>query len=149
MAEERLGTRNTLNEELAVRILGYHWVVWANRDRFPLPHEEEGRFLAPPEGPLAHEQVPAGPEVPLAKEPDRYVPMFCEDPEAAFDLARKVGLFVSSNGFLAMTPTGGWEVQDEKGQVLGVGASIPEAVCRAVLRWDENHGSPERGHDPG
>lgn len=141
-------TGNPLDEEVAIRILGYRWVMWKSRDQFPLPHEEEGRFLAPPDHPLARELVEADPGISLAKEPDRFLPMFSEDPEAAFDIARKVGLFVSSNGFLAMTPGGGWEVQDDAGQVLGFGSSIPEAVCRAALAWLDRKGAPSRGNRP-
>jgi len=130
-----LETGSPLDEEVAIRILGYRWVVWKDLDRFPLPHEEQGRFLAPPDHPEARGQEEVGSEVPLAKEPDRFLPMFSEDPEAAFEVARRVGLFVSSNGFLAMMPGGGWEVQDDDGRVLGSGDSIPEAVCRAALAW--------------
>lgn len=141
-------TGNPLDEEVAIRILGYRWVVWKSLDQFPLPREEVGRFLVPPDHPLAREMVEADPGVPLAKEPDRFLPMFSADSEAAFDVARKVGLFVSSNGFLAMTPGGGWEVQDDAGRVLGVGSTIPEAVCRGALAWLGRNGAPSRRNRP-
>ena len=132
--------RNRLDEEVASRLLGYRWVTWKSHDSFPLPGEEEGRFLAPPDGPRASEQVPAGPEVPLAKEPDRYVPEFSTDLKDAFDVAVAAGLFVSANAFLTVSVLGEWRVHEEDGTVLGASDSLPEALCRAALAWHELHG---------
>ena len=141
---EGQGTRNPLDEEVAIQLLGFRWVVWKSLDSFPLPMEEAGRFLAPSDGPLAEGQVPAGPEVPLAKEPDRYVPLVSSDAEAALELARQVGLFVAGNAFLSVSPLGEWTVCTEDGRVWASGRSVPEVLCRAAMEWHAAQGGSGR-----
>ncbi|MFH1765021.1 MAG: hypothetical protein ABIF09_12610 [Gemmatimonadota bacterium] len=130
--------RNRLDEEVAVRLLGYRWVRWGTQP----PYDEEGRFLAPPDGFLAHHQVVAGPEVPLADEPFRYVPGFSSEVEPAFEAARSVGLFHEANAFLMVSDTGEWSVRTEDERLNVMGATLPEALCRAALRWRELQETP-------
>ena len=136
MTDANAGPR-TLDEEVAVRLLGYRWVQWNNRSAGVAPSEERGRFLAPPDGLLSHLQVPAGLEVPLAEDPFRYLPAFSDDLSAAFEAARSAGLFGVVGAILNYDEPGEWSVQTRHGDVLARGYSLPEALCRATLRLAE------------
>jgi hypothetical protein len=126
-----------LDAEVAVRLLGYRWVQWNPRGGGLGPSDEKGRFLYPPDGLLSHLQVPAGPEVPVADDPYRYLPSFCEDVAAAFEAARSAGLFGVVGAILNYHEPGEWSVQTHDGNVLARGYSLPEALCRASLRLAE------------
>lgn len=126
-----------LDAEVAVRLFGYQWVQWNPRGGGLGPSDEKGRFLYPADGLLAHLQVPAGPEVPVADDPYRYLPSFCEDVAAAFEAARSAGLFGVVRAILNYHEPGEWSVQTREGNVLARGYSLPEALCRASLRLAE------------
>ena len=130
--------RSPLDVEVAFRLLGYRWVRWGTQS----PEEEEGRFLAPPDGFLAHHQVAAGPEVPLADDPYRYVPSFSSEVDPALEAARSVELFHGAGAFLVVSDHGEWSVRTEDGRLNVMGPTLPEALCRAALRWHELQETP-------
>jgi hypothetical protein len=134
----------SLDEEVAIRLLGYRWVHWNSRGGGG-PSDEKGRFLAPPDGLLSHHQVPAGSEVPIADDPHRYLPEFCQDLEAAFDVARSVGLLDVAHAILEVDDLGDWTVRTREGEVLAQARSLPEALCRASLRLVEAAPSARAG----
>lgn len=121
-----------LDEAVALNLLSYRWVCWREDVHFVGP-PERGRFLAPPKGLLAHLQVPAGLEVPLAEDPYRYLPAFSTDAGFAMELAERVGLFQDGGTLLTVSPDGSWMVQGGGRTGLGEGQTLAEAVCRACL----------------
>lgn len=121
-----------LDEAVALDLLSYRWVRWKEDVRFVGP-SERGRFLAPPKGLLAHLQVPAGLEVPLAKDPYRYLPAFSTDAGFAMELAERTGLLQDGGTLLTVSPEGRWMVLAGDREGLGEGDTLPEAVCRACL----------------
>lgn len=126
-----------LDEQVATRVLGYRWVQWRNGEGVLPPSDEKGRFLAPVEGLLSHHQVEAGMRVPLAPEPYRYVPRFSVEIESALEAAQAVGLLRNENTVLERSEEGDWTVRT-KGDRLAIQApTLPEALCRAALRWRE------------
>lgn len=121
-----------LDEAVALDLLSYRWVRWREDVRFAGP-PEPGRFLAPPKGLLAHLQVPAGLDVPLAEDPYRYLPAFSTDAGAAMELAERTGLFQDGGTLLTVSPEGRWMVLAGERDGLGEGDTLAEAVCRACL----------------
>ncbi len=134
-----------LDQEIALRLLGYQWVQWSRGTAWTAPWDEAGRFLAPPAGLLSRFQVPAGSEVPLAPEPLRYLPSFSQDVGAAFEAARVAGLFDSAHAILAAGQDGEWTVCTRGERVTVRGPSLPEVICRAALAWAEVASSARAG----
>ncbi len=132
--EERPEHRDLLNEEVAARLLGYRWVIW-KKDGFPTDSEDEGKFLAPADGPLAAHQLPAGSEVPFSKHPDRYLPRATTDMWEAFELAACTGLFAICDAHLIRNEFGECSVRTSDDRIRAFGPSLPEALCRAALQW--------------
>jgi hypothetical protein len=127
-----LNLDRSLDESVALEILGYHWVQWRRDTGFNGP-PERGRFLAPPKGLLSHLQVPASPEVPVAEDPFRYLPPFSTDAGAAMELAERVGLFEAGGAVLEVTSQGLWSCLSKDRGEIASGQTLAEAVCRACL----------------
>jgi hypothetical protein len=126
-----------LDEEVAVRVLGYRWVQWKTGEGVLPPSEERGRFLAPVEGLLSRHQVEVGRRGPLAREPYRYVPRFSVELESALEAAQAVGLLRNENTVLELSDQGEWTVRAKGDRLTMTAATLPEALCRAALRWRE------------
>lgn len=126
-----------LDEEVATRVLGYRWVQWNPREGAMPPSDEKGRFLAPSDGLLSHHQVPAGRSVPPAQEPYRYVPRFSSEIESALEAAQAVGLLRHDNATLELSEQGEWTIRTKGDRLAITAPTLPEALCRAALRWRE------------
>ncbi len=127
-----------LAEEVALRLLGYRWVEWDRNRPDGGPSDETGRFLAHPEGLLSRFQTPVGRQTPLALEPDRNLPLFLEDPGAAFEVAMRAGLFRDSGVLLSMSPQGEWTLRTAQDGVVVSGKELAEVLCRASLAWADS-----------
>jgi hypothetical protein len=120
---------------VAVRLDGYRWVTWREGSSPDLPRESLGRFLAPPDGLLAHLYHQAPLTLPTAPQPYRHLPGYSRDPTEAFRVCERVRLFRDGRAELGRDADGAWRLTLPRDGLVIRHASLPSLLCRAALAW--------------
>lgn len=124
-----------LDLRVAVTIMGYRWVEWNHALLQGALVDEPGRFLARPDAPLAHLQVPASPSARDRLDALASLPEFASDLQLAAEAAETTGLFRHGGAGLSQKPNGEWILEVAASGRWYSGDNPASLVCLAALDW--------------
>ena len=124
-----------LDVQVALRVDGFRWVRWLDGESPDPPRESAGRFLASPDDPLAHLQVPAPTSMAFAPQPYRHLPRYSRDPGLALAAGERAGLFRDGGASLGQDASGTWTLRLTDLDHPLRDACLPVLLARAALQW--------------
>jgi hypothetical protein len=133
--------RDSLDEQIAVRVGGFRWVEWNHALLAGAPLDAPGRFLARPDHFLGHLHIPAAQDAPLADRPLAHVPHFATCLDHAAHAAELAGLFRAGGSTLWQGDDGKWWIKVENGSIRLSDERLPALICRASLAFVDRQSS--------